>query len=58
VAGLAAAMERVGLDDGLAGELRGRGLRRAAEFSWGRSALTLLSELRTAAASRPRVRLS
>jgi glycosyltransferase involved in cell wall biosynthesis len=58
VAGLAAAMERVGLDDRLAGELRGRGLRRAAEFSWGRSALTLLSELRTAAASRPRVRLS
>ncbi len=49
VAGLAAAMERVSLDDGLAGELRRRGLRRAAEFSWTRSALTLLSELRTAA---------
>ena len=56
VAGLAAAMERVSLDDGLAGELRSKGLRRAAEFSWTRSALTLLSELRTAAASRPRTR--
>ena len=58
VAGLAAAMERISLDDGLAGELRGRGLRRAAEFSWTRSALALLSELRTAAVSRPRVRSS
>jgi glycosyltransferase involved in cell wall biosynthesis len=58
VAGLAAAMERVSLDDGLAEELRGRGLRRAAEFSWTRSALTLLSELRIAAGSRPRVRPS
>ena len=58
VAGLAAAMERVSLDDGLAEELRGRGLRRAAEFSWTRSALTLLSELRIAAASRLRVRPS
>jgi glycosyltransferase involved in cell wall biosynthesis len=58
VAGLAAAMERVSLDDGLAGELRSRGLRRAAEFSWTRSALTLLSELRTAAGSRPRIRSS
>ena len=54
VAGLAAAMERVSLDDELAAELRARGLRRAAEFSWTRSALTLLSELRTAARSRPR----
>lgn len=56
VAGLATAMERVSLDDGLAGQLRSRGLRRSAEFSWTRSALTLLSELRTAAASRPRTR--
>ena len=58
VAGLAAAMQRVSLDDGLAGELRSRGLRRATEFSWTRSALTLLSELRTAAGSRPRSRSS
>jgi glycosyltransferase involved in cell wall biosynthesis len=58
VAGLAEAMERVSLDDRLAAELRSRGLRRAAEFSWTRSALTLLSELRTAAESRLRVRSS
>jgi O-antigen biosynthesis alpha-1,2-mannosyltransferase len=58
VAGLAEAMERVSLDDGLAAELRSRGLRRAAEFSWTRSALALLSELRTAARSRPRRRSS
>lgn len=58
VAGLAAAMERVSLDDRLAAELRSRGLRRAADFSWTRSALTLLSELRTAADSRLRVRSS
>jgi glycosyltransferase involved in cell wall biosynthesis len=51
VSGLAEAMERVSLDDGLARELRDRGLRRAADFSWTRSALTLLSELRAAAAS-------
>ena len=58
VAGLAAAMERVSLDDGLVEELRGRGRRRAAEFSWTRSALTLLSELRIAAGSGLRVRQS
>ena len=58
VAGLATAMERVSLDDRLARELRSRGVRRAAEFSWSRSALTLLSELRTAAASRPAARAS
>lgn len=52
LAGLAAAMERVSLDDRLAAELRDRGLRRAAEFSWNSSALTLLSELRIAARSR------
>lgn len=52
VDGLAAAMERVSLDDGMAAELRRRGLRRAAEFSWSRSAQTLLTELRSAAASR------
>jgi glycosyltransferase involved in cell wall biosynthesis len=49
VEGLASAMERVSLDDALAEELRRRGLRRAASFSWTHSALTLLSELRTAA---------
>ena len=52
VAGLATALERVSLDDRLTRELRSRGIRRAAEFSWNRSALTLLSELRTAAAFR------
>jgi glycosyltransferase involved in cell wall biosynthesis len=52
VAGMAAAMERVSFDDALAAELRTRGFRRAAEFSWTRSAVTLLSELRTAAGSR------
>jgi glycosyltransferase involved in cell wall biosynthesis len=54
VDGLAAAMERVSFDDGLAAELRNQGRRRAAEFSWTRSALTLLSELTAAAGSRPR----
>jgi glycosyltransferase involved in cell wall biosynthesis len=49
VEGLASAMERISLDDALADELRRRGLRRAASFSWTQSALTLLSELRTAA---------
>ena len=51
VDGLAAAMERVSLDDGLAADLRRRGLDRAADFSWSRSAQTLLSELRSAAGS-------
>jgi glycosyltransferase involved in cell wall biosynthesis len=46
---LASAMERVSFDDGLARDLRGRGIRRAASFSWTTSALTLLSELRAAA---------
>jgi glycosyltransferase involved in cell wall biosynthesis len=36
--GLAAAMERVFMDDGLAGELRARGLARAKCFSWERTA--------------------
>jgi glycosyltransferase involved in cell wall biosynthesis len=49
VDGLGSAMERVSLDDALVEELRRRGLRRAASFSWTHSALTLLSELRTAA---------
>lgn len=52
VDGLAAAMERVSLDDALAAELRQRGFARAADFSWTRSALTLLAELRVAAGSR------
>lgn len=53
VGGLATAMERVSLDDRLTRELRSRGVRRAAGFSWSRSAQTLLTELRLAAASRP-----
>jgi glycosyltransferase involved in cell wall biosynthesis len=52
VEGLAAAMERVSFDDGLTRDLRRRGLRRAAEFSWTHSAETLLAELQAAAASR------
>ncbi len=52
VEGLADAMERVSFDLDLAVELRRRGFRRAAEFSWTRSAETLLSELRTAAGVR------
>jgi len=50
VAGLATAMQRISFDDGLAEELRQRGFRRAASFSWGQSAHTLLEELRRAAA--------
>jgi glycosyltransferase involved in cell wall biosynthesis len=50
--GLALAMERVSFDDTLADELRRRGLRRAAAFSWANSARTLLSELRRAAKDR------
>jgi glycosyltransferase involved in cell wall biosynthesis len=49
VEGLATAMYRVSTDDALAEDLRGRGLRRAAGFSWSSSARTLLSELETAA---------
>lgn len=49
VEGLASAMGRISLDDALAEELRRRGFQRAATFSWTNSALTLLSELRTAA---------
>jgi glycosyltransferase involved in cell wall biosynthesis len=56
VEGLASAMERVSFDDRLVTDLRGRGLRRAARFSWTASALTLLSELR--AAARPSTRRS
>ena len=51
VEGIATAMERVSLDDGLAADLRGRGLERAATFSWAQSARTLLAELRDAARS-------
>jgi glycosyltransferase involved in cell wall biosynthesis len=50
--GLAGAMERVSFDDPLAEELRQRGLRRAASFSWTNSARTLLAELQTAAGTR------
>jgi glycosyltransferase involved in cell wall biosynthesis len=46
---LSRATERVSFDDTLANELRERGLRRAAMFSWTQSARTLLLELRTAA---------
>jgi glycosyltransferase involved in cell wall biosynthesis len=49
VDGLADAMYRVSLDDALAEELRRRGLRRAAGFSWSASAKTLLAELEAAA---------
>lgn len=49
VEGLTSAMERVSFDDRLVQDLRRRGLRRAASFSWTGSALTLLSELRAAA---------
>jgi glycosyltransferase involved in cell wall biosynthesis len=49
VEGLASAMQRVSFDDRLVEDLRGRGIRRAAGFSWTTSALTLLSELRAAA---------
>ena len=49
---LAHALERVTFDDTLANELRERGLRRAAVFSWTQSARTLLSELQTAAGTR------
>jgi glycosyltransferase involved in cell wall biosynthesis len=52
IAGLADAMERVSLDDALAADLRERGLRRAKEFSWTRSARTLLAELQAAGARR------
>jgi glycosyltransferase involved in cell wall biosynthesis len=49
---LSRATERVSFDDTLANELRERGLRRAAMFSWTQSARTLLLELRTAAGTR------
>jgi glycosyltransferase involved in cell wall biosynthesis len=52
VEGLASAMERVSFDDVLAEDLRRRGLRRAAAFSWANSARTLLSELQKAADGR------
>ena len=51
--GLALAMERVSFDDALLEELRRRGLRRAADFSWTESARILLSELQTAAGAAP-----
>ncbi len=49
--GLAIAMERVSFDDALTEDLRRRGLRRAAAFSWKLSAVKLLAELRGAAGS-------
>jgi glycosyltransferase involved in cell wall biosynthesis len=49
VDGLADAMYRVSVDDALAADLRQRGLRRAAGFSWSESAKTLLAELEAAA---------
>lgn len=52
VEGMAAAMERLSLDDSLAEELRRRGFRRATSFSWAQSARTLLEEL-CRAAGRP-----
>jgi glycosyltransferase involved in cell wall biosynthesis len=50
VAGLATAMQQISFDNGLAEELRQKGFRRAAWFSWEQSARTLLDELRRAAA--------
>ena len=47
--GLADAMYRVSSDEALAEDLRERGLRRAAAFSWSASAKTLLAELEAAA---------
>jgi glycosyltransferase involved in cell wall biosynthesis len=58
VDGLAEAMYRVSLDDALAEDLRRRGLRRAAGFSWAESARTLLSELQAAAGNRRAARTS
>jgi len=49
VEGLADAIWRVSTDDTLAEDLRQRGLRRAAAFSWSASARTLLAELEAAA---------
>jgi glycosyltransferase involved in cell wall biosynthesis len=49
VEGLATALQRVAFDARLAQGLRDRGLRRAASFSWARSAETLLAELEAAA---------
>ena len=46
---LGMAMEQVCCDDTLVEDLHRRGVRRAASFSWTHSALTLLSELQTAA---------
>jgi glycosyltransferase involved in cell wall biosynthesis len=49
VEGLATALQRVAFDGRLAQDLRERGIRRAASFSWTRSAETLLAELEAAA---------
>jgi glycosyltransferase involved in cell wall biosynthesis len=52
IPGLAAAMQRLSLEDSLVEDLRGRGFHRASDFSWTNSARTLLSELRMAANNR------
>jgi glycosyltransferase involved in cell wall biosynthesis len=57
VEGMADAMFRVSLDDALADDLRRRGLRRAAGFSWTASATTLLAELEMAARQGRRTRV-
>jgi glycosyltransferase involved in cell wall biosynthesis len=46
---LSLAMEQVCCDDALVEDLHRRDVRRAVSFSWTHSALTLLSELQTAA---------
>jgi glycosyltransferase involved in cell wall biosynthesis len=51
IEGLTAAMLRLVRERGLRGELRARGLARAAEFSWTRSAEILLEELGRAASA-------
>ena len=50
--GLASAMERLSFEDRLVQDLRARGFRRAADFSWTDSAHILLSEFRAAASAR------
>lgn len=50
--GLAAAMERLSLEDSLVEDLRRRGFHRASTFSWANSARALLSELRIGANKR------
>ncbi|HEX2248945.1 MAG TPA: glycosyltransferase family 1 protein [Gemmatimonadales bacterium] len=56
--GLSLAMERLSFDDSLVARLRQLGFRRAASFSWRKSARTLLTELEKAAEAGRRGRSS